>query len=143
MISWICRPSKKTLANLKQLVKCPVYAGWRSRQNCKGPQFSQANQDIYRDTASVYRLNRNNGLEIQAGHTRNISAHKNPGVKELSNRDGPPPEISTAAPALTGNGGNGKLPSKSELESYRILALSARFPIIAEHVGFDDMEVLI
>lgn len=62
----------------------------------------------------------------------------------MSNREYPPPEMETAAPVGAGNGGkSGKQASNSKPEEYSIEALAARFPIIATHVGFDDMEALV
>lgn len=61
----------------------------------------------------------------------------------MSNREYPPPEMETAAPVGAGNGDQiGKQASNSKSEEYSIEALAARFPIIATHVGFDDMEAL-
>jgi len=59
----------------------------------------------------------------------------------LSNRDGPPdPESSTAAPTGIGSGGEtGKLGSNSKIETYSSESLAARFPIIAQHFGFEDI----
>jgi hypothetical protein len=61
----------------------------------------------------------------------------------LSNRDGPPdPENRTAAPTGIGSGGNiGKLIGNSKSEDYSTEPLAARFPIIAMHFGFDELEV--
>lgn len=59
----------------------------------------------------------------------------------LSNRAGPPdPETSTAAPTGIGSGGKSEeLGSASKTETYSSESLAARFPIIAEHVGFGDI----
>ena len=62
----------------------------------------------------------------------------------MSNRADPPPETEIAAPAPTGNGDQiGKADSNSRHKDYQIEALAARFPIIAMHVGFDGLEVLV
>lgn len=61
-----------------------TYKNWRPRQNCQGPQLSQANQATDRDTTCVFGPNRNNGLETRPGHTCDDLTNEIPGATAIA-----------------------------------------------------------